>query len=329
MRLFMKFVAGALLAVVVLAAAVLTFLTMKKPAMRPAEDVRVVSDAATLERGRYLVEHVADCLGCHSDHEWNRWASPVKPGTEGQGGFVFGKNEGVPGVVAAQNITPDAKTGLGEWTDGEIIRAMREGVSRDGEALFPMMPYNDLRTISDEDAQAIVTYLRSLRPVSNATPERRLDFPMNHIVKFMPRPLDGPVAAPDRNSDPVGYGGYLVNMAGCGVCHTPRDEKGKPIASMRFAGGWKMVGPWGAVTTPNITPHPDTYVGRASREEFIGRFKAWASYTAETSPITPSGSNTIMPWLAFSGMTDEDLGLIYDFLQSLDPIEHKVVTWGS
>jgi hypothetical protein len=85
-----------------------------------------------------------------------------------------------------------------------------------------------------------------------------------------------------------------------------------------------MRGPWGRNITSNITPNPDTFIGRATREEFIGRFKSYASMTAETSPIPPPGRNTVMPWLSFAGMTDEDLGAIYDYLRTVPPIENRV-----
>ena len=75
-----------------------------------------------MARGKYLVENVASCLDCHSDHTAG-YAFPIKPGTEGQGGYIFDKQIGFPGVVAAQNITPDPETGLGTWTDGEVLRA--------------------------------------------------------------------------------------------------------------------------------------------------------------------------------------------------------------
>src|SRR5206468_11541394 len=138
-----------------------------------------------------LVEHVADCLGCHSDHT-DGFGFPVKPGTEGEGGFPFDAKLGVPGLVCAQNITPDPETGLGRWSDDEILRAMREGVDRNGDALFPMMPYQHFRYMSDEDAKSIVVYVRTLKPIHNQVPPKHLDFPVHFIAKFIPKPLHGP-----------------------------------------------------------------------------------------------------------------------------------------
>jgi hypothetical protein len=229
-------------------------------------------------------------------------------------------------VVAAQNITPDPETGLGKWTDGEILRAIREGVDRNGDALFPMMPYMHLRTMCDEDAKSVVVYLRALKPVRNQVAGKHIDFPVNLFIKFAPKPLDGPVSAPDPNNS-VAYGKYLTTIGGCYECHTPHDDKNGLIADKPFAGGWEMRGPWGRVVTANLTPHPDTYIGQATKEAFIGRFRAFASFDPKAAPTTPPGRNTVMPWLAFAQMTDHDLGAIYDYLKTVKPIENKVKTF--
>ncbi|HSY52030.1 MAG TPA: hypothetical protein VLC46_24720 [Thermoanaerobaculia bacterium] len=134
MKTFLKIVGGVVLIVIALIAGAVTWLTVRRPASRPPSAEKVEATPERLARGRYLVEHVSDCLGCHSDHVL-RFSIPVKPGSEGQGGYIFDKNIGFPGVVAAQNITPDAEFGLGQWSDGEIIRAAREGVDRNGDAL--------------------------------------------------------------------------------------------------------------------------------------------------------------------------------------------------
>lgn len=310
----------------VAAAGAAIFLGIKKPNMRPAPELRVELTAENVERGRYLGENVADCLGCHSDHDAERFGFPVKPGTEGAGGYVFSKGEGVPGRVAAQNITPDKGTGIGDWSDGEIARAIREGVRRDGSPLFPMMPYPDYHSMSDDDVKAIVAWLRTLPARQNKAPDRELDFPVNVLVKFMPRPVDGVIPAPPAG-DPVARGRYLTTIAGCRNCHTPRDGKGRPLMNQAFSGGWEMVGPWGRVVTANITPHASTFVGQSSRGQFIARFKAHAGLTADSAPPAKPGMNTVMPWIAFAGMTDEDLGAIYDYLRTLPPVDKRVVSF--
>ena len=85
-----------------------------------------------------------------------------------------------------------------------------------------------------------------------------------------------------------------------------------------------MRGPWGRVVTANLTPHPGSYVGQVTREEFIGRFRAFSSIEPNNSPPASKGQNTVMPWLAFSRMTDDDLSAIYDYLKSVKPVANKV-----
>ena len=325
MKTFFKIVGGVVLVVIALVGGGLAWLAMRKPAQHPASAEKIEATPARMARGEYLVLHVTDCLGCHSDHNLT-FGLPLKPGTEGQGGYVFDKNIGFPGTVAAQNITSDPETGLGRWTDGEILRAMREGIDNKGDALFPMMPYVHMRLLSDEDAKSIVVYLRTLKPIRNQVADKHLDFPVNLIVKFIPKPLDGPVSAPDP-SDTLKYGEYLSRIGGCYECHTPHEEKGGLIEAGAFSGGWEMKGPWGRNFTANLTPHPDTFIGRATKAEFIGRFRAFASLDPSNSPACPKGRNTVMPWLSYSKMTDQDLGAIYDYLRTVKPIANKVNTF--
>jgi mono/diheme cytochrome c family protein len=320
----MRVVLWILLGMVVLVGGVLAWLALRSPEQRPASLEKIEATPERLARGKYLTLYVSDCVGCHSDFHYERFAIPVKSGTEGQGGFLFDKKLGVPGLVQAQNITPDPETGLGQWTDGEILRAMREGVNRNGHALFPMMPYEALRAMSDEDARSVVAYLRTLKPIRHAVTPKRLDFPVNLFVKFAPRPLTGPVTAPEPK-DGLAYGKYMVTIAGCGICHTPIDDKGKPIPGMEFSGGFRFPGPWGLVVSANITPDPDNYMGQATRDEFIGRFKSFEGYTEENTPVATPGRNTVMRWPAFAQLTHEDLGAMYDYLKTVKPIKKKVV----
>jgi hypothetical protein len=114
-----------------------------------------------LARGKYIFM-LADCEGCHSQRDFSLFGGPTVPGRVGAGS-VFPKEMGLPGLVAAPNITPDVETGIGAWTDAEKIRAIREGIDRDGRPLFPMMPYERYRNMSDDDVHALVAYLDSLQ----------------------------------------------------------------------------------------------------------------------------------------------------------------------
>lgn len=318
MKTFLKVLGIVVLVVVALIAAFVGWAMVRQPSQRPASAEKIEATPARLARGKYLVHHVSECVGCHSHHT-EGYAYPVKPGAEAIGGdFAWDESIGFPGKLVAPNITPDPETGIGNWTDGEVLRAIREGVAKDGKALFPIMPYPHFASMSDEDAKSIVVYLRTLKPVRNQVQAKVLNPPVNVIEKFIPKPLEAPVPDPDP-SNRVAYGKYLATIGGCYECHTPHDNKG-PIAAEAYSGGWEMKGPWGRVVTSNITPHPDTFLGRATKEEFIGRFRAQYDPTAKV----PKGRNTVMPWTAFSGMTDEDLGAIYDYLKTVKPIEKKV-----
>lgn len=319
MRKLLKVLLGLALAA---AGGLAVFVATYEPAQRPAPAETVEATPARVARGEYLVHHVVDCFGCHSRHDWSRYAGPVQ-GQPGIGGECLTAEQGAPGRICVPNITPDPETGIGSWTDGEILRAMREGVDREGEALFPMMPYLEYRRLSDEDARAVVAYLRSVPGVRNPTPETRLDFPVSFFIKMAPKPLDGPVPEPAR-SGPA-YGEYLATIAGCRFCHTPVDERMQPVPGRLLAGGHEHRGPWGVVLASNLTPHA-TGLGNRSKAEFIALFRSFADASAVAVPVR-DGRNTVMPWYAYAGMTDDDLGAIYDYLRTLPPVENRVIKW--
>ena len=294
------------------------FLKAKKPAQRPASDLKVDATPERVKRGEYLANHVFLCVGCHSEPDFDVWSMPAKKGGEYIGGFCFNKaNVGFPGEVCAQNLTPDMETGIGGWTDGEILRAMREGVDKKGDALFPMMPYQAMANLSDEDAQSIVAYLRTLPPRKNGRPAGHVDFPLSVIMKFIPQPLAGPVAGPAA-ADHVARGKYL--SFACHECHTPIDDKNQMLPGMDFAGGHRYALPGFTVVSANIT-FDDTGLGKISKEQFIAKFSMWRGVAA---PAVPRASNTLMPWADFAGMTDEDLGDVYDYLQTVPKVKNVV-----
>ncbi len=295
------------------------YVSTYRPAQRPAPRLTIERTAERVERGRYLVESVVACAQCHGDRDWSLHGGPARLESGLGGGVCLTSEQGFPGILCGSNLTPDAATGLGRWTDGEILRALREGVDRDGRALFPMMPYDVYRHLSDDDATAIVAYLRSLEPVANAQPETDVAFPVSFFIKTVPEPLAAPVTAVDP-ADTVARGELLARVAGCEFCHTPVDERMQALPGMAFAGGHEHRGPFGTRLAPNLTPHA-TGMGARTRDEFIGIFKAFAGdATIRVAPET----NTPMPWGSFSGMTEDDLGAIYDYLRTVAPVDHSV-----
>ncbi|MBK7307588.1 MAG: c-type cytochrome [Chitinophagaceae bacterium] len=131
-------------------------------------------DSATkvIERGNYLAHHVALCMDCHSQRDFAQFSGPPKAGTEGMGGDSFNDKLDVPGIIYARNITSDTVNGIGKWTDDEIARAITRGISKNGDTLFPLMPYPHYNGMSKEDVYSIVAYIRTIKPNSNKVPER-------------------------------------------------------------------------------------------------------------------------------------------------------------
>jgi hypothetical protein len=296
------------------------FLSTMKPKQRPALDWKVEATPERLARGEYLARYVFLCLDCHSLLDYTQYGTPIIPGTEGGGGECFTKqNAGFPGVVCAQNLTPDKETGLGNWTDGEIARAIREGVDKNGNALFPMMPYQLARAISDEDTRSIIAYLRSLKPINKKIQVGHVDFPVSLFIKFAQQPLEGPVPEPDRK-DTVAYGKYLSFP--CFECHSPVDDKMQKLPGKEFSGGREFRFGELKVRSANITPHPTTGIGSRTKEQFVQMFAGWRPVT-ELPKVKPS-QNTMMPWAQFRNLKDEDLGAIYDFLRTVPAVENGV-----
>lgn len=300
----------------------LAFLYLRKPAQAPASQAKVLMTPERIARGKYLFEHVADCGGCHSGRDFTHVGGPFIPGQSGQGNVLSDVMIGMPGVVVAANITPDPETGLGAWTDGEKIRAIRDGVDKDGNALFPMMPYAVYRYMSDEDVQSLVAYLNSMPPVRHLLPRTKLAFPVNVLIKSAPKPA-GSVPSTDRG-DRMRYGTYLARIAGCGECHTPA-EKGQPVPGMECAGGQVFATKFGTVVTANITPHLETGIGKWSEDFFRNKFYEYKEYAASgPPPLAGPQAFTLMPWLSFAEMAPEDLSAIYAFLRTVKPVNHYV-----
>jgi hypothetical protein len=323
MRMFIKTVSYLSAAFVVLAGGGVSYFLLAYPNVGPPADISVPRTPETIARGRYLADHVSLCTDCHSQRDWSRFAGPIKPETYGAGGEVFDESMGLPGRVVSRNLTPGA---LGAWSDGEILRAMTAGVSRDGSPLFPLMPYRDYGEHMDpDDARAIVSYLRTI-PASSHVPEKtRLNFPLPLIVRTMPQAPGTTTRRPSAD-DRIATGKYLTNIAGCTHCHTPMTEKMEPMEGRRLAGGTEFAFPGGVVVrSANLTPHA-TGLAAWSEADFVQRFK---SALAEPAAVAAGQFNTPMPWQAYAGMTSEDLAAIYAYLRTLPPVDHVVEKVGA
>ena len=325
MRKLLTVVAGLIAAAVVLAGAGVTYLYVRKPVQTSPSSIKVAMTPERIARGAYIFTSIADCDGCHSQRDYTLVNGPVVPSGRGRGTLLSEFTKGLPGVVVAPNITPDKETGIGTWTDGEKIRAIRDGVDRDGNALFPEMPYAGFRNMSDEDVEAVVAYLDSLPPVKNLLPKTKLDFVPGLMIKSAPKPA-GTVPPPDR-SNPKKYGEYLVALGGCIDCHTPSDDHGQPIAGKLMAGGQKFETTAGTVVSANITPDLETGTGKWSEDFFQKKFYDYKTYVENGSPrLSGPEAFTLMPWLGFSQKTPDDLAAIYAYLRTIPAVRNPVET---
>jgi mono/diheme cytochrome c family protein len=279
------------------------------PSARALTFRRFAATPERLERGRYLAEARHGCVFCHSERDWSAPGAPPRADRLGAG--VVWSKEGMPWLTAP-NLTPDPETGLGRASDDAIARAVREGIGVDGRALFALMPYSEFRRIPDEDLAAIVVYLRSLKPVRNALPRSVLPFPLGLIMRGVPRPLAGPVPAPDL-STPEKRGEYVLRTSACHHCHTPM-KHGQLDASLDLAGGNGFDSPVGRAFATNLTPDA-TGIGHYDAGTFVQVMR-----TGKLGTLSP-----LMPWAAFSQMSDEDLGAVFAYLRTLKPVAHVVV----
>jgi mono/diheme cytochrome c family protein len=318
MKKFIKFLGYFLLLIIILGIGGFIYFNSTYPKAGPAPNTNVEITQARLERGKYLANHVTVCMDCHSTRDWTKYSGPIISGTEGKGGEKFGEELGLPGTIYSKNITP---ANLNDWTDGEIIRAITSGVTKDGTTLFPLMSYLEYQNLSKEDLYSIVAYIRTLKPIKNEVPESQVKFPVSLIIKTLPQPYI-PKKEPDINN-PERYGKYLVTIAGCAGCHTPAKD-GEPIKGMEFAGGEEFNTPWGTIRTANISPDMTTGIGSWTKEMFISRFKSFDSDSAKSVKVNGNEFNTVMPWTLYSGMTEEDLTAIYTYLRTVKPVQHAV-----
>jgi Cytochrome c len=273
--------------------------------------------AKVVERGHYLANHVAVCIDCHSQRDVTKFSLPVVPGTEGGGaGFPFGKDEGVPGMVFAPNITPFA---LKDWTDDEIAKAMTQGVNKKGDTLFPIMPYHNYSRMAKDDIYSIIAYLRTLKAIDSTKPPRKLDIPIS-MMGPLPQPDLSKNVRPDP-SDKVKYGEYITTFASCAFCHTPMGERGFDFSKM-FSGGTVFNTPFFKVTVANITPDSATGIGSWTEETFLQKFKANSADARVNA--NPGRENSIMPWAMYGKMKEDDLKAIYAYLRTVKPLSNKI-----
>lgn len=220
-----------------------------------------MADAEQVARGRYLLQ-AAGCAGCHTDRDND--GEPLAGGRAIVTPF---------GTFFSPNITADAETGIGRWTDAQFLRALKAGIAPDGALYSPAFPYTSYVRMTREDALAIKAYLFSLPPVAQQNRAHELPW----YLRWSPplwlwRTLNFDAGPLPRAGDPqLQRGAYLAEaLAHCGECHTPRGAMGGILDHRQYAG--TQSGPEGK-TIPNITPDRETGIGRWSRDDLVFYFQ--------------------------------------------------------
>jgi mono/diheme cytochrome c family protein len=251
-----------------------------------------------VQRGEYLV-HAGGCVSCHT--------------VPGGAPFAGGRALATPfGTFYTPNITPDAETGIGRWTDAQFLRALRQGRRPDGASYFPVFPYPSFTNITDADALAIKTYLFSLPPVRRENRAHDVAFPFSwrflqtgwRLLFFREGPFQ-----PDASRDAVYIrGAYLVTALGhCGECHTPRNLLGAVKPSLALAG--TRDGPDGQAV-PNITPDRTTGIGDWDGADIVTLLKT--GRTPEQSAVKGAMREVVQDGLKM--LSDADLQAIAVYL---------------
>jgi mono/diheme cytochrome c family protein len=304
---------------VVIAGALVSYvlLTWNSPIQRSAPALMARHDSAAVARGEYLYKVTWQCGDCHTPENGDPDGPP-------SGGRLFDLRTTGPGfgLFYSKNITPDTSTGIGSWTDGELVQAIREGVNKSRHVLFPIMPVDWMKNLSDEDALALAAYLRSLPPVRHEIKAPEPSLFAKALFAFgvlSPGPqISSPIVAPPPGPT-AEYGRYFATAAaGCADCHTPRNlQNGQFYLDSLFAGGSLLFGePEGDPSSAyarNIRPHETDGIGKWTEEQFV---------RAVTSGVRPDSTvlDTHMPYAQYRYLAPDDLRAVYLFLRSLSPL---------
>ena len=265
---------------------------------------RIADGADQLTHGKYLVETIAGCGNCHTPHLADGSLDPDK---KFAGAFVI---EEPVFEAYARNITPDMETGIGSWTDDQIVNAIRNGQKRDGTFYGPPMSFGWYKRMTDTDVRAIVAYLRTVQPVHNEVPPSTYKIPLNGYGPMVTSVPDVP------KTDIVKYGEYLAGPLGhCMDCHTTYVQGVIDMNQLGHGGNVytkPFIYDWAAVSA-NVTPDPDAGLGKWSNDEIK---------TAITTGYSRNGRKLLpfMPYGLYSKAQESDLDAIVAYLRSIPPL---------
>ena len=275
-----------------------------------ASGAAVAASHDAVARGKYIFGAAGGC-GCHTEKD-----RQVNSGGR--------KYDGPFGTVYSTNITPDRQTGIGSWTDDQIIAAIRLGVRPNGERLIPVHPFTVFNGMAEEDLRALVAYLRTLPAVNRSNVPKRITVPLFERV-FLPGWLAAfavrEMPPPTAPTSGLARGEYLVKAVGhCGECHTPRTMTMAPDTSRFLAG--TASGPEGS-TVPNITPDPDTGLGKWSEREIVDYLGTGNKPDGDVVGGL-MGEVIFGTTAGYRDMTPADLAAIARYLKSVPPVKNKI-----
>lgn len=273
-----------------------------------ATQARLDASPATIERGRYLVTS-ADCIACHT----------MPKGKPFAGGLAL---DSPVGQIYSTNITPDRKNGIGDYTLDDFDHALRHGIAKRGDTLYPAMPFPSYAHMTPDDIAAMYAYLmHDVEPVDSPNHDTKIRWPLSARWPLaIWRKLFGPapaVPATDREryADPrIARGAYLVQGPGhCGSCHTPRavtmQEKALDDTSPLYLSGGMRVDGWVPV---NLRGSADG-LGSWSVDDIVASLKTGRNATHAV--IGSAMSDVVFHSLQY--LSDDDLGAIAVYLKSL------------
>ncbi|QOZ37954.1 phosphomannomutase [Bradyrhizobium sp. CCBAU 53421] len=259
----------------------------------------VSAESELVARGDYLVNGILTCGNCHT---------PKGPSGEiSDKAFSGGLSwDEPPFKVTAPNITQDKETGIGNYTDAELRQLLRKGVKRNGARVAMIMPSGYYEIMTDRDLDAVIAYLHTIKPISNAVPE-----PVYKMAQRHPVPPGGESPYTEAMlGDKVQQGFYLVTIAHCMECHTPMGPQGREFATSMAAGGGKFSGPWGVSVSRNIS---------SSKTKGIGGWTDDEIKRAITQGVSKDGGklNPPMGFHYYATVSAADLDAIVAYLRTV------------
>jgi mono/diheme cytochrome c family protein len=259
------------------------------------------ADEAQLKRGEVLFR-AADCAACHTDVKGG--GAPLAGGRPLKTPF---------GTFYGPNITADKRYGIGAWSEAEFRRALRQGIGRDGEHLFPVFPYPAFTGMSDRDIADLYVYLQSLPRVAEANKPHDVSWPFSwRFLQVLWRWLffrQGPLPAVAEASAEWNRGRYLAEaVVHCQECHTPRNFLGGLKTGLAFSGN--PAGPDG-MKVPNVTADPETGIGKWTPDEIADLLK-----TGQTPEMDFVGSGMAEVVKGAAALSDSDRLAIAVYLKS-------------